>query len=186
MIGTVIHIVIGFWVGSILGWVSRDQSKKWRVAAVGYWILFGLSILVGGLVIYPTGFLHWLLALAIVTNCAYVDNTESSEAWQSGDAADQGPTEKRGGGWQATAAAFLILAVIFVNLVMTFANKSEFSGLGLFFIHFFVLSPFFLAAPALLRASVRQEDKRAAIQLQYIIYALLASSWFLLIFIPGS
>jgi len=178
---TVAHIGIGVWVGIILNWIARPEWKKWRPWVVGYWIALGLSGIGGGLVFSAA--IGWVIALVVVTKCTYVESLSGDESLPATDAAYAQGVRKPKRTWPLPASVILFLGVVIVNLAMALADKSEFRGLGLLFLHFFIISPFFLVVPALLRIPSRRDVKPAVIGFQYVIYVGLASSWIFLLYV---
>lgn len=178
---TVAHLGIGVWVGIILSWVAKPEWERWRPWVLGYWIALGLSGIGGGLVFSAA--VGWVIALVVVTKCTYVESLAGDESLPAGDPAYAQGVRKPKRTWPLPASVVLFLGVVIVNLVMALADKSEFRGLGLFFLHFFIISPFFLVVPALLRIPSRRSVKPAVIGFQYVIYVGLALSWILLLYV---
>lgn len=176
----VAHIGIGVWVGIILNWIARSEWKRWRPWVLGYWFALGLSSFGGGFVPSAVG---WMIAFVVVTKCTYVETLSGDESLPAGDVAYAQGIKKPKRTWPLPASVVLFLGVVIVNLVMALADKSEFRGLGLLFLHFFIISPVFLVVPALLRIPSRREVKPAVIGFQYLIYVGLALSWIILLYV---
>ena len=171
-----LHLGAGVWVGGILNWITRPDAPKWRPAVIGYWILFVLSIPGAG--IFAS--LQWLIAIVVTMKCTLVDSAQADTTQQPQRVITRDWETSPKGKWPVVVSVFLLFGIVLVGLVMALADKSEFRGLGLFFLHLLVITPFFLVAPALLRIPSDQATKPYVVFLQYLIYGLLALSWLLL------
>lgn len=179
------HLGISVWVGLILHWMARRGARHWQLGPWVYWlVVVGYPLFVANtLLLLPA---QWLIAAVITTRYVHLPDTGvATDAIRAApDAADvraPTPPTRRSGYWPLTAAALLFVVIVAVNLVAVMADKSEFRGLGLFFVHMLLVTPFFLAAPILLRYRSGDNIRSLVAVFQYFIYALLATSWVLLL-----
>ena len=84
------------------------------------------------------------------------------------------------GQWPLFVSILLFFAVIVLNFILLEFDKSEFRGLGMMFLHIFIITPFFLITPALLRIPAANNIKPMVKVMQFFVYGLLILSWFVL------
>jgi len=180
----VAHLLLSIWIGLVLNYMTRSEWKTWRIAIWAYWCLVALTVISMTMLLVPV---QWTLTLVIFFKTSFVDAhgglSETRPFQQPDEAATQAQVKILKGRWPLWVSLGLLVAVILVNFLMAFADKSEFGGLGLTMAHILFISPLFLVAPALLRIPSDRKSKHAVIGLQYLIYALLALSWVLLLLV---
>jgi len=180
----VAHLLLSIWIGLVLNHMTRSEWKTWRIAIWTYWCLVALTVISMTMLLVPV---QWTLTLVIFFKTSFVDAqgglSETRPFQQADQAATQAQVKILKGRWPLRVSLGLLVAVILVNFLMAFADKSEFGGLGLTMAHILFISPLFLVAPALLRIPADRKSKHAVIGLQYSIYALLALSWVLLLLV---
>lgn len=178
----VVHLLLSVWIGLVLNYTTRSEWKTWRIAIWTYWCLVALTLISMTMLLVPV---QWTVTLVIFFKTSFVDApaglSETCPFQQPGEAATQAQVKIKKGRWPLWVSLGLLVAVILVNFLMAFADKSEFGGLALTMVHILFISAFFLVAPVLLRIPSDRNSRHAVIRLQYFIYALLALSWVLLL-----
>ena len=172
LVGLAGHLGVGIWIGLLLR-QGTEAGGAGRRGLTIYWVTLGLSVLTAG----GLSLVQWLVAIIALARSDQACGEAGGEDRRPGNSQTAPPAAAgRKAVWPLYVALAVLAGALGFIVVMATSDMGEFRGLGMLVVGI-LLTPVFLAVPAVLRRFAADTVKPAVIGLQMTVYVSVVLYW---------